>query len=95
MEEPRFRFGVILDMLKVAFESPASEKNYHDIVACMRDYITNSRAAQNEEQRALLQRGWPPEYDLADHMERIRFAMVFQREDHSGVSNLVQKYWGT
>ena len=86
------QFGILLDMLRAAFESPVSQANYHDIVSCMRHYKEH-REAREAEQRALAEHGWPVDYDPLYHMENIRFAMAFVRDDHDGVSNAVREYW--
>jgi hypothetical protein len=75
-------FGTILDMLRIAFESPVSLKDYHDIVSCLRAYDSEGRSDVSNERLELNRLGWPDTYHPCDHMENIRFGLMFVPEDN-------------
>jgi hypothetical protein len=84
------QFGILLDILKEAFQSPISERDYHMIVELLRNY-NNSRIHKESELNELQSRGWPLNYDPCEHMERIRFAMVFGEKDNDVVQTLLKR----
>ena len=82
------RFGVILDILKEAFTSPVSERDYYRIVAAVEAYGEN-RCSREEEQEDLMVRGFPLDYHPCEHMENLRFGMVFCSEDNKKIGELL------
>ena len=63
-------------MLKIAFSEPVDENDYHNIVAYLREYAKNRESVENEK-KVNESNGYPPDYNPCEHMERIRFCMVF------------------
>ncbi len=86
-------FRIILDMLEVAFNFPISERDYHDIIYCIGEY---AKARTNEnisiEHELLREKGWPISYDICKVCERIRFAIVFHREDNNEIRNYLREF---
>jgi hypothetical protein len=70
------RFAIIIDMLKIAFTEPVCEKDYHNIVECLRQYATN-RDSLEVERKVNESAGYPADYNPCEHMERIRFSFIF------------------
>lgn len=83
-------FGILLDILKEAFQNPVSEKDYHMIVDSLKNYNFN-RNDKESEVNELKNKGWPLTYHPCDHMERIRFAMVFGEKDNEYIQSLLRK----
>ena len=73
------RFARLLYLLELAFPATVSEDQYHALVACMRAYDAD-RLPADVEKRTLAESGWPETYHPCDHMERIRFSLVFGPE---------------
>ena len=88
------RFTLLLSLLEHVFRSGTvvSEDNYHDVVRCMRDYEEKGRAAASDEREMMNTLGWPEQYHPCDHMENIRFCLVFGSENLI-VSRCVAEYW--
>ena len=84
------RFGILLDILMEAFRNPVSETDYYTIVQVLQDY-TEARSDTIQEQEELAKRGLPINYHPCDHMERIRFGMVFGNNRNSRIKDLVTK----
>ena len=84
-------FQLILDMLEVAFNHPISERDYHDIVYCIGQYA-KTREDSSIEQDLLKARGWPTSYNICDVCDRIRFAILFNREDNVQIRNYVAEF---
>lgn len=81
------RFGIILDILSESFHGIISEQDYVNIVNLLRDY-DRSRDDTSIEKQELVDRGWPLNYHPCDHMERIRFATVFGKDDNVRIKEL-------
>ena len=79
-------FSIILDILQEAFNSLVSERDYHMIVACLREYSASEHNADIEKSE-LARRGWPLDYHPCEHMERLRFAFVFGGEDNPRIQH--------
>jgi hypothetical protein len=84
-------FCILLDLLDAAFNSPISEKDYHDVVRCIREY-SSSRDSRSVEQELQVARGWPASYDACEHAERVRFAFVFGPSDNVVVRAAINKW---
>lgn len=82
-------FGILLDILKEAFTTHASEKDYHMIVEVLRKYV-DSPCDTSVEHDELAKRGWPLTYHPCHHMERIRYAIQFSRHDNLLIKELIQ-----
>ncbi len=85
------KFGALLDMLRVAFQSPVSIQDYQDIVSCLRCYEADGRALKSEEHTELDRLGWSTQYHPCDHMENLRFGLVFAPDDNSRVRELLRR----
>lgn len=88
------QFGIILDILTEAFKHPVSEHDYTTIVGILRDYSCN-RNSIVVEQHELTIRKFPPGYHPCDHMENIRFAMVFGENNNIIIQDLQMRYAAT
>ena len=84
-------FCILLDMLGAAFNSPVSEKNYHDVVRCIREY-SSSRESRSVEQELQVAKGWPASYDVCEHSEGVRFGMVFGPSDNAVVQAAINQW---
>ena len=84
-------FLIIIDMLEAAFNSPVSERDYHDIVRCIREY-GGSRDDHTNERAVLTAKGWPESYDVCEQVEAIRYAMVFGTVDNARVQAAVAEW---
>jgi hypothetical protein len=82
-------FGKLLDVLSIAFRFPVSERDYHDIVCLLRDYDDSGRTSVDEERSELERRGWPVTYHPCDHMENVRWGMVFGSEDNARIREML------
>jgi hypothetical protein len=79
-------------MLRVAASTPVSEMDYHKIVQILRHYDKHRQSPQDE-QEVLARVGWPATYHPCDHMEKIRFVLLFTREGCPAVAKLCQDYY--
>lgn len=70
------KFSIIIDMLKIAFSEPIDENDYNTILVCLREYAENRESLENE-MKVNESNGYPIDYNPCDHMERIRFCIVF------------------
>ena len=70
------RFARLLRALEAALPATVSEDQYHALVAAMRAYDAH-RLPADIEKRTLAEAGWPQTYHPCDHLERIRFSLVF------------------
>lgn len=86
-------FGILIDMLIVAFNVTVSKSDYHDVVQCMRMYDTR-RATLESKREELRRRGWPVTYHPCEHMEKIRFCMTFGGHGNERVRDLVGRFHG-
>lgn len=82
------KFGIILDILKEAFSTPVSERDYYRIVEVLRNYKLNP-CEPTTEQEELVARKWPLHYHPCDHMENIRFGLCFCGEDNIRIQELL------
>ncbi len=87
-KENKNKFGMLLDVLTVAFKSTVSEHDYHMIVQAIRDYSV-SRYDRAAEEKELAARNMPLTYNPCDHMENVRFGMSFVVEDNARVQELL------
>lgn len=62
-------------MLKEAFNVEVDEFNYHDIVSCLR--YAHETSTIFELRPYLIQYGFPSTYNPFEHMEDIRWGMMF------------------
>ena len=85
------KIELIVDLLQAAFASPVTESEYHLTVNCLRQYALD-RDSRDTERNVVTSRGWPPEYDPCEHMERIRFAMSFGSTSNVGVMSAVNAW---
>lgn len=85
------RFGQLLEMLQYAFSHGVTEQNYHDIVACLRDY-DNHRDPVDVEKSELHQKKFPLTYHPCDFMENIRWGFVFLAQSNHELDKMIEKY---
>lgn len=74
------RFNTLLDMLYIAFSGESvSEKNYHDIVKCMRACSDGYRPLDAEEKLVVTKRFGmgAADYNPFEHFETVRYGMTF------------------
>jgi hypothetical protein len=83
---------IVIALLCVALLTPVSEMDYHNLVKILRHY-DNHRQSPQDEQEVLTRVGWPHTYHPCDHMENIRFVLVFTREGYPAVATLCQEYY--
>ena len=84
-------FPTILDMLGAAFDSPVSETDYLGLVRCIREY-ENARDPRSVEQDLLVARGWPITYDVCEHLDGVRFALVFNSMGNARVRAAIAEW---
>ncbi len=85
------RFGILLDILKIAFKEPVSENDYHRIVEAIRNY-DKSRISPEEEKAELRRVGWPETYHPCDYAERIRFFLNFGEKNHPLIQEKLRSF---
>ena len=87
------KFGNILDMLIYAFKNTVSVHDCAMIVDTLRDYEkTRPDAPCADEQRELSRVGYPLDYHPCEHMDRIRFCMVFGENDNEHIQDMLKKH---
>lgn len=83
--------------LNAAFTEEVSELDYHNLVRCMREYRAGMQGRchlSETEVKSITAVGWPETYNPFDHMERIRFCLVFGREN-AQIRQLLGKQYQT
>ena len=86
------RFGVIIDILAIAFNNVVSQGDYYRIVKCLRDY-DKQRDPVEVERYQLEIRGWPVNYHPCDHMENVRWGFCFSSVSNKAVDNLLTQWF--
>jgi hypothetical protein len=89
---PQSRFGVIIDILEIAFSNPVSESDYHNIVRCLREY-DRLRDPEETERYQLRIRGWPEDYHPCEHMENVRWGFAFVDVSNQDVTSLLTQWF--
>ena len=78
-------FGILVDVLQEAFKNTISEDQYMQVIRYINLYtsvreglcITDKVSMVDAQNCQLLARQWPPDYDPADHLCNLRYALTF------------------